>query len=148
MTTTPAPAPNPTQQLRMVWPKTLLEQPPAVTVPEGYRLRTYRPGDEPSFFHVMSLAGFENWDMAKVLPWLQKILPRVGFWPSIAPAINWWPQPWRSTIPTNIIPLAASWAGWPAIRIMPDSGLGGVVCAAVTTRLNTRRLYQHLPEYG
>ena len=77
-----------TQQLRMVWPKDRLDQPPQVTVTEGYRLRTYRPGDEAHFFHVMSLAGFEKWDMEQLLPWLKKIpreplllmvLPPAGF---------------------------------------------------------------------
>ena len=57
------------QQLRMVWPKELLDQPPMITVADGYQLRTYRPGDEPNFFHLMSLVGFEGWDMHELLPW-------------------------------------------------------------------------------
>ena len=67
------------QQLRMVWPKDLLNQPPQFTIAEGYRLRTYRPGDEPVFFHLMSLAGFEDWDMNELLPWLKKVLPEGWF---------------------------------------------------------------------
>ena len=135
MTTTPAPAPNPTQQLRMVWPKTLLDQPPAVALPKGYRLRTYRPGDEPSFFHVMSLAGFESWDMAKLLPWLQKILPEGWFLAEHIASNQLVATSMAVHNPNQYYPFSGE-LGWVAGH--PDHagrGLGGVVCAAVTARL-------------
>ncbi|MEZ4616580.1 MAG: hypothetical protein R2867_13925 [Caldilineaceae bacterium] len=66
------------QQLRMVWPKELLDQPPQVKVAEGYRLRTYSPGDRPAF-SCNEPGRFEGWDMEQLLPWLQKFCRMVGF---------------------------------------------------------------------
>lgn len=45
-------------QLQMMWPEHLLNAPPAVQLPCGYTLRTYRRGDEPRFYEVMELAGW------------------------------------------------------------------------------------------
>jgi hypothetical protein len=36
-------------QLQMMWPQQRLAAPPAVGLPPGYGLRTYRRGDEPRF---------------------------------------------------------------------------------------------------
>ncbi|MEZ4729404.1 MAG: GNAT family N-acetyltransferase [Caldilineaceae bacterium] len=134
MTTTAAPPPN-KQQLRMVWPKSQLEQPPAVSVPIGYRLRTYRPGDEPNFFHVMSLAGFEHWDMPKLLPWLQKVLPEGWFLLEHEATQQIVATAMAVHNPSQYYPFGGE-LGWVAAH--PDhtgQGLGQVVCAAVTARL-------------
>lgn len=123
------------QQLRMVWPKTKLDQPPTVNVPVGYRLRTYQPGDEPSFFHVMSLAGFEGWDMPKLLPWLQKVLPEGWFLVEHEATKQLVATSMAVHNPSPYYPFGGE-LGWVAAH--PDhtgQGLGQVVCAAVTVRL-------------
>lgn len=135
MTTAPSAHPPNKQQLRMVWPKTLLDQPPAVSVPAEYRLRTYRPGDEPNFFHVMSLAGFENWDMPKLLPWLQKVLPEGWFLVEHEATQQIVATAMAVHNPSQYYPFGGE-LGWVAAH--PDHtglGLGRVVCAAVTARL-------------
>lgn len=135
MTTTPPPAPPSKQQLRMVWPHSRLDQPPSVTVPTGYQLRTYRPGDEPAFFHVMSLAGFENWDMTRLLPWLQKVLPEGWFLVEHTASTQLVATAMAVHNPSQYYPFSGE-LGWVAAH--PDHtglGLGQVVCAAVTVRL-------------
>ncbi|MEZ4865620.1 MAG: GNAT family N-acetyltransferase [Caldilineaceae bacterium] len=122
------------QQLRMVWPKSLLGQPPTVNLPDGYRLRTYRPGDEPSFFHVMSLAGFERWDMGTLLPWLQKILPEGWFVVEHEASQQLVATAMTVHNPSHYYPFSGE-LGWVAAH--PDhtgQGLGMAVCAAVTAR--------------
>ena len=69
----------PYAQLRMVWPEHLLNVPPAVQLPPGYVLRTYRPGDEPRFCELMKLAGWPGWDDEKLRLWLPRILPEGWF---------------------------------------------------------------------
>ncbi len=123
------------QQLRMVWPKARLEQPPTIEVSPGYRLRTYRPGDEPEFFHVMSLAGFEGWDTEKLLPWLQKILPAGWFLVEDAASERVVATAMAVHNPSQYYPFGGE-LGWVAAH--PDhtgQGLGATVCAAVVTRL-------------
>lgn len=123
------------QQLRMVWPKTKLDQPPTVKAPVGYHLRTYQPGDEPSFFHVMSLAGFEGWDMAKLLPWLQKVLPDGWFLVEHEATNQLVATAMAVHNPSPYYPFGGE-LGWVAAH--PDhtgQRLGQVVCAAVTARL-------------
>ncbi len=66
-------------QLQMVWPEHLLNAPPAVRLPPGYALRTYRPGDETRFYEVMALAGWPGWDDEKLRPWLARIPPASWF---------------------------------------------------------------------
>jgi mycothiol synthase len=123
------------QQLRMVWPKAKLAQPPAVTVATGYRLRTYQPGDETSFFHVMSLAGFEGWDMAELLPWLKLILPAGWFLVEHEASRQIVATAMAVHHPTQYYPFGGE-LGWVAAH--PDHaghGLGATVCAAVVARL-------------
>ena len=62
-------------QLRMVWPEHLLDDPPCVQLPPGCSIRTYQRGDEPRFFRLMELAGWEGWDYDVLQPSLAKILP-------------------------------------------------------------------------
>jgi len=66
-------------QLQMVWPEHLLDTPPAVRLPPGYTLRTYRRGDEPRFYEVMELAGWVGWNDEKLRPWRSRILPEGWF---------------------------------------------------------------------
>jgi mycothiol synthase len=67
------------EQLRMKWPDALLGSPPPVRTAQGYRLRTYQPGDEPGFYEVMGLAGWPGWNEEKLLPWRSRILPEGWF---------------------------------------------------------------------
>ena len=66
-------------QLQMVWPEHLLNTPPAVQLPPGYRMRTYHQGDKPRFYRVMELAGFTGWDDEVLQPWLPRILQEGWF---------------------------------------------------------------------
>jgi mycothiol synthase len=66
-------------QLQMVWPEHLLNAPPAVWLPPGYALRTYRRGDEPRFYEVMELAGWPGWNDEKLRPWVSRVLPEGWF---------------------------------------------------------------------
>jgi mycothiol synthase len=66
------------EQVQMVWPRGQ-ELPAYAGLPEGYRLRTYQPGDEVSFYRVMALAGWPDWDAEKLHPWLHRILPKGWF---------------------------------------------------------------------
>lgn len=123
------------QQLRMIWPKELRNQPPAVTVASGYRLRTYIPGDEPQFFHVMSLAGFEDWDVGTLQPWLQKILPHGWFLVEHEASNQLVATAMANHNPTQYYPFGGE-LGWVAAH--PDhagKGLGMTVCSAVIGRL-------------
>lgn len=134
---------NSKQQLRMVWPKTRLEQLPIADVPSGYRLRTYQPGDEPSFFHVMSLAGFERWDMTTLLPWLQKILPEGWFVVEHEASGQLVATAMAVHNPNPYYPFGGE-LGWVAAHPgHTGQGLGMVVCAAVTARL-LRGFYSHI----
>lgn len=62
-------------QLQMIWPERLRSSPPAVLLPLGYRLRTYRRGDETHFYEVMEVAGWPGWGEEKLQPWRSRILP-------------------------------------------------------------------------
>lgn len=68
-----------TLQLQMVWPHTLLNQPPTPHLPVGYTLRTYQKKDEKPFFAVMESAGWPGWDEQKLQPWLARIPPDCWF---------------------------------------------------------------------
>jgi len=63
-------------QLRMVWPIGTTEV--ALAVPRGYAVRTYAPGDEVCFLHLMAEANFDPWDDAKLHDNMAKIIP--GGW--------------------------------------------------------------------
>lgn len=65
-------------QLQMMWPERLRNSPPAVLLPPGYSLRTYRPGDESRFYEMMEVAGWPGWNEEKLQPWRSRILP--GGW--------------------------------------------------------------------
>lgn len=122
-------------QLQMVWPEQRFATPPTVDVPPGYTLRTYRPGDEPGFYHVMALAGWPGWDDEKLRPWIARIPPESWFMilhdatqTIVATAMGLHDH-------SDDHPFGGE-LGWvaadPAHR---GQGLGRAVCAAVTARL-------------
>lgn len=122
------------RQLQMVWPLSRLGEPPVWTVPEGYVLRTYQPGDEPGFFRLMDRAGFKGWDMEKFQPWLQKVLPNGFFFVVLQRSGDLVATAMATHHPSPLHPFGGElgWvAGDPAHQ---GKGLGYVVCAAVTRR--------------
>ncbi len=38
------------------------------SVPAGYLLRTYQPGDEPHFYRLLELVGWQGWNDEKLKP--------------------------------------------------------------------------------
>lgn len=123
---------NPVLQLQMVWPEYLLESPPKVIMPPGYRLRTFQPGDEPQILRLMALVGWPDWQLEF---WQAAIL--AGCWfltvetksdKIVASAMGL-----HDPKDPNPVGSELSWvAGDPAHR---GQGLGRAVCAAVTGRL-------------
>ncbi len=123
-----------TLQLQMVWPTSHLTQALPIVLPTGYRLRTYKPGDEARFFEVMALAGWPGWDEAKLKPWLYRILPQ-GWFMAVTEADD---QIVATAMATHdhtwLLPFSGEvgWvAGDPAHK---GRGLGTAVVAAVTAR--------------
>ena len=122
-------------QLQMVWPEDRLETPPEVRLPPGYRLRTYRVGDEARFYEVMALAGFRGWNEEVLQPWRERILDEgwlmavhEGSGQIVATAMAL--QGYSAEYPLDG---ELGWvAGDPAHA---GRGLGLAVCAAVTARL-------------
>lgn len=121
-------------QLQMVWPQSKSKQPPPVTLPSGYRLRTYRPGDETRFFALMALAGWPGWDEEMLRPWLHRMLPAGWFIVVtedsdliVASAMATHDHTWKRPFSGEV-----GWvAGDPAHKGL---GLGTAVVAAVTAR--------------
>jgi len=63
------------RQLQMLWPDNRLDDPPAVEMPQGYGLRTYRPSDAEAYLELMHKAGFDQWDAATLEGALPSVLP-------------------------------------------------------------------------
>ena len=68
----------PPKQLFMVIDAAAVRRLLDVPVPEGYVLRTYRPGDEVSWSRTLKLGGFTNWDVEKVLEYVENAERRAG----------------------------------------------------------------------
>jgi mycothiol synthase len=121
-------------QLQMIWPRHCLEMAPAVSVPPGYLLRTYRPGDEAEFYQVMGMAGFEGWNDEVMRPWRDKILPGGWFFIVHAPSNRIVATSMATHNPTELHPFGGE-LGWVASDLShKGQGLGLAVCAAVTGR--------------
>ena len=118
----------------MVWPKKRLQIKPMISLPPGYSLRTYRPGDEVQFFTLMESAGWPGWDDEKLRPWLFRILPD-GWFMAIdqnsgkiaASAMATHDHTWRHPFCGEV--------GWVAADpAHTGKGLGMAITAAVTAR--------------
>jgi mycothiol synthase len=127
----PKPVP---QQLQMMWPKDRLNDPPTWTVPDGYTLRTYRPGDEDGYIRIMKLAGFNYWDLKYIHGVLDTSLPE-GLFFIVHNETNTIVATTVATHnPLKLHPFGGE-LGWVAGD--PEhkgKGLGYIVCAAVTKR--------------
>jgi mycothiol synthase len=127
---------EPVPQLQLIWPESLLDAVPRFRArpAAGYRLRTYRPGDEPRFFELMDLAGWPGWNDEKLRPWLFRSLPEGWFMAVheqsdriVGTAMATHDHTWTRPFCGELAWLAADPAhrGW---------GLGLAVSAAVTAR--------------
>ena len=122
-------------QLQMIWPPHLFAAPPAVQMPTGYALRTYRRGDEAGFYRVMERAGWPGWDDDKLRPWLSRIPPESWYMAVdqaggeiVASAMGLHDH-------SDLHPFGGE-LGWVAgDPAHAGHGLGLAVCAAVTRRL-------------
>lgn len=125
---------KPEKQLQMVWPKHLVHSPPDVNPPSGYELRTYKSGDEPGFFKVMALAGFQGWDAEALQPWLARILPNGWFLIAHQATGEIVATAMTTHNPSALHPFGGE-LGWVAADpAHAGQGLGLTVCAAVTAR--------------
>ena len=124
----------PPQQLRMVWPRQRLTDPPEVRVHPDYELRTYRPGDEAGWIRVMDLAGFGLWDMERLTATMQTILPN-GWFLAVHRATDVIVATAMTTHhPTELHPFGGELGSVPGDPAHKGKGLGWTVCAAVTRR--------------
>jgi mycothiol synthase len=65
--------------LFMLWPQSRLHAPPTVTLPPGYGLRTYRPGDEPAWLVLQAQVEYDlsSRDLERLLrDYMAVLLPR------------------------------------------------------------------------
>jgi len=122
-------------QLQMVWPEHLLNAPPAVRLPFGYTLRTYRRGDEARFYEVMELAGWPGWNDEKLRPWISRIPPESWFMAIHEESNEIVATAMALHDHSELHPFGGE-LGWAAgDPAHAGKGLGMAVCAAVTARL-------------
>jgi len=122
------------RQLEMIWPAHLLEAKLPVSVASGYALRVARSGDEPAFFRLMALAGFADWNMEVLKPWLMKILPDGWFVVIHEQSGELVATTMATHNPSDLHPFGGE-LGWVAAHPShTGKGLGLAVCAAVTAR--------------
>jgi len=125
----------PEPQLQMVWPEHLFDAPPAVSLPPGYALRIYQPGDEPGWFRLMARAGWPGWDDAKLRPWLARIPPGSWFMVIHEASGEIVASAMGLHDPSDDHPFGGE-LGWVAADgAHAGRGLGRTVSAAVTARL-------------
>lgn len=136
---------DPQVQVQMIWPHRLRHTPPPLRLPAGYRLRTYRPGDEGPFFEVMALAGWPGWDDKKLAPWLSRLLPEGWFMAVDEASGRIVATAMALHDPTWLVPFCGE-LGWVAADpAHTGRGLGFSVSAAVTGRfLETGYPHIHL----
>lgn len=122
-------------QLHMIWPETMLDRPPAISLGADYFLRQYASEDETAWLTLMGQAGFTEWDHNRLATWLPRVVPQ-GFFLAVH-------RPTRHVVATAMAvvgddPLHPQGGelGWvaadPAHR---GRGLGRAVCSAVVGHL-------------
>lgn len=125
---------QPQPQLQMRYFTRRLGAPPA-RAPQGYLLRTYRPGDEEPFYTLMDKAGFGLWDAEKLRPWQEKILPE-GWFVIVEQASGRLVATTMAVHNVTELNPGGGELGWVAADpAHAGRGLGLAVCAAVTGRL-------------
>jgi mycothiol synthase len=121
-------------QLEMTWPVARLGR-PAVRAPDGYALRTFRPGDEPRFYELMAQAGWPGWDGDRLRPWAARVPP--DGWIVAVDAISGQVVASAMGVLDDAVGAAADGElGWVAADPgRAGRGLGAAVAAAATARL-------------
>jgi mycothiol synthase len=139
--------PRPAQQLHMLWPADwLIAANPALpmTLPEDYELRTYQPADAAAYLDLMHGAGFTDFDEARLVGWLTKVLPDGFFLIVHRPTGQLAVTAGASHNPDPLHPYGGE-LGWVAgSPAHAGRGLGRAVCAAVVNRFLSagyRRIY-------
>jgi mycothiol synthase len=121
-------------QLQMIWPRERLTSAPSWSVPEGYGLRTFRPGDEEKYIGVMKSAGFSDWNRTNLDHALSHCLPEGLFFVVHDETTSLVATALALHNPDTLHPFGGE-LGWvaadPAHR---GKGLGFVVSAAATKR--------------
>jgi mycothiol synthase len=131
----PAPEPPKPPELQMVWPPARRLEGLAWTLPEGFELRPYQPGDEAAFFALMDRAGFPGWNLVEFQSWLQKILPG-GFVFVVHQATNTLAATAMACHnPTSLHPFGGTLSCVAATPEHQGRGLGYVVTGVITRRL-------------
>lgn len=131
------------RQLQMFWPETA--QFPDFDVPDGYRIRPIREGDEAGQVRVMHVAGFDTWNEEKLAEWWKtRALPDGVFVVVHEASGEIVATAMASHRPSPLHPCGGE-LGWVAADPgHAGRGLGRVVCAGALKRFldaGYRRLY-------
>jgi predicted dehydrogenase/GNAT superfamily N-acetyltransferase len=130
-------------QLQMIWPKRRLKNPPTPKLPKGYVLREYQSSDEAQYIALLSKAGFDGWNSARVQETLKRVLPDGFFVVEHAATHTLVATAMATHNPSEQLPYGGE-LGWVAADPShKGKGLGLAVCAAVTA-LYIRRGYQSI----
>ncbi|MGQ9661296.1 MAG: GNAT family N-acetyltransferase [Kiritimatiellia bacterium] len=119
-------------QLQMVWPTRRSDLPVLPSLPDGYVLRAFRPGEEERHALLMVQAGFVEWTAARLPDVLKKLLPGGFLVIEHVPSGQLVSTAMATHNPSDLHPLGGElgWvAGDPRHR---RKGLGITVCAAAT----------------
>jgi mycothiol synthase len=124
----------PPLQLHMIWPGNRLKRPPTVRLAKGYRIRSFRDGDEKGYLALRESAGFKGWTETTVAEWRDRALPdgflvveHVATGDLVATAM-------AAHRPQKLHP-AGGELGWVAgSPAHAGKGLGAAVCGAVVRR--------------
>ena len=132
------------QQLQMLLPESVLASPTQAVAPDGYRTRTFEPGDEAGHIAVMRSATFDGWNEEQLRAALLKTLPD-GMFLSVHEGSGAIVGTAAATHnPAEHHPFGGE-LGW--VAVTPEHrghGLGRAVCAAAIQRLadaGYRRIY-------
>ena len=129
----PAPASQPQPQLEML--RDNLETLPNIALPEGYKLRTYRPGDEAAWCTIMGGNVGQNWTVEKCR---EELIQDPRFQPKNLFFITYNRQPIASVCAwSNQDPDIGEVHMVAALETHRGRGLGHVLNAAVLHRLKT-----------
>ena len=124
----------PCPQLQMVWPEKLLDSPPEPRLPEGYRMRQYRPEDEQGYVELMASAGFQGWGTERLQRMRDRVIPG-GFFVVEHLTSGRIVATAMAVHDANALHPEGGELGWVAADPQHSGkGLGKAVCAAVTAR--------------
>ena len=124
--------PNTPPLLEMVWPDSLADKPPVVSVPSGYRIRQFEAADEEAYYDLLASASMERCSLAY---WNRYILPEGFFLIESEEACEVVAACFASHQPTERHPQAGNFGWLAANPSHSGKGLGLAISAAVTERL-------------